>query len=72
MAKNGLFNQNVSASLTRYGSIQIRVYDTDLNFADCAIWGSGVDAVYAGDASVPMWNDVSNADEISADNCVVF
>ena len=23
------FNQNVSASLTRYGSIQIRVYDTD-------------------------------------------
>ena len=50
----------------------IRVYDTDLNFADCAIWGAGVDAVYAGDASVPMWNDVSNADEISADNCVVF
>lgn len=50
----------------------VRVYDTDLNFADCAIWGAGVDAVFAGDASVPAWNDVSNASEISADNCVVF
>jgi hypothetical protein len=50
----------------------VRVYDTDLNFADCAIWGAGVDAVFAGDSSVPAWNDVSNASEISADNCVVF
>ena len=50
----------------------VRVYDTDLNFADCAIWGSGVDAVYAGDSTVPAWNDVSNASEISAANCVTF
>ena len=53
----------------------MRVYDTDMNYADCNAWGSETAAVLAmpaGGDSVPSVNAVANAGEITAGTCIVF
>ena len=55
-----------------------RVFDTDGNYEDCAAWGgdaSNIDEVLAapeGGGDVTSYNGVTDAAQITADNCFVF
>jgi hypothetical protein len=67
----GVHDQDDNVGMT----YTMRVYDTDMNYADCAAWGKETAAVLsmpAGSDSVPSINEVTDAAEITADNCVVF
>ncbi len=67
----GVHDQDDALGMT----FTMRVYDTDMNYADCAAWGSETAAVLAapeGSDTVPSINGVTDAAEITADNCVVF